>query len=190
MAQVSIQVFEGDQFVTAPPNPRPIRVMPSGYLGVVYYGQVYPLYEDNTIDLNDVPIEKVKCPHYKPHKYTENRDIEDDDHDEDGVEFDGNDIFLPTEIKPDDLQRIIRDRLLEYDSKIIRVEQPNTREESRLLRPPVLEILVKEQPTELKAFPYLLSEVQRDMTANEEKGYLSAILEIIADCKQGSTIVS
>lgn len=40
---------------------RPVRILPTGDAGVVYAGEVFPLYPGDTIDLADTPYDKYDC---------------------------------------------------------------------------------------------------------------------------------
>lgn len=61
--QVVVVVHNGAEVVDGPFS-RPVRLMPRGTAGVVYGGDVYPLYQDGRIDLVDESVDKWSCPSF------------------------------------------------------------------------------------------------------------------------------
>jgi len=60
-AKVNVIVYDGARRVETLPD-RPVRLMPDQRdAGIVYAGDVYPLYSDNSISLNDRPAKKALC---------------------------------------------------------------------------------------------------------------------------------
>ena len=61
---VTVSQNTGDGFTI---GERPARIMPNGFIGVVYRGRVWPLHTDSeppSINLNDNPYDKADCPIY------------------------------------------------------------------------------------------------------------------------------
>ena len=58
--QVSVRVVDGDTLVEDSVR-RPVRLTPDGFAGAVYAGAVYPLHQDNRIDLGDPSWEIEDC---------------------------------------------------------------------------------------------------------------------------------
>jgi len=75
----------------------------------------------------------------------------------------------------------LRSRLSDFDESVIRMSLPDVSEQSRLLRPAMMEVLLNELPCSkaefLEAIPYYL----RDGTAPEEGRYLDDVLELISE---------
>ncbi len=61
--QVVVQVHHGGKTVDGPFS-RPVRLLPDGTAGVVYGGDVYPLYKDGHIELADQSVDKWSCPSF------------------------------------------------------------------------------------------------------------------------------
>lgn len=61
--QVVVEVHNGGKVVDGPFS-RPVRLLPDGAAGVVYGGDVYPLYKDGRIDLADESVDKWSCPSF------------------------------------------------------------------------------------------------------------------------------
>lgn len=61
--QLVVVVHNGADRVDGPFS-RPVRLLPDGTAGVVYGGDVYPLYDDDRIDLRDEPVDKWSCPSF------------------------------------------------------------------------------------------------------------------------------
>ena len=61
--QVQVEVMSGDRLVDGPLL-RPVRLMPGGRAGVVYGGQVYPLYAGDRVDVTDMAVDKLDCPEF------------------------------------------------------------------------------------------------------------------------------
>lgn len=59
-AKLNVSVYDGHRIVETLPA-RPIRLTPDGRAGVVYAGEVYPLYSDNSISLDAKPVKKSLC---------------------------------------------------------------------------------------------------------------------------------
>ena len=73
----------------------------------------------------------------------------------------------------------LRSMLLEFDSEVIRKEQPDTPENQRLLRPAMLEALVEYMPTSKWEFLEDIPSYLRQNTPSNEGKYLSQVFEII-----------
>ncbi|WP_460793342.1 hypothetical protein [Nocardioides pacificus] len=58
--QVDVEVFNADRQVDGPLR-RPVRLLPTGDAGVVYGGEVYPLYRGNRIDITAPCYDKYDC---------------------------------------------------------------------------------------------------------------------------------
>lgn len=58
--QVAVRVYDGARLVDGPLD-RPVRILPNGFAGVVYAGEVYPLHPDDRIDLHDTTFQKHAC---------------------------------------------------------------------------------------------------------------------------------
>lgn len=58
--QVNVRVLNGSREI-ATAESRPVRILPSGRAGVVYGGEVYPLYQDDRIQISDLTFDKYDC---------------------------------------------------------------------------------------------------------------------------------
>jgi hypothetical protein len=59
-AKLTVSVYDGSRLVETLSD-RPVRLTPDGKAGVVYAGEVYPVYSDNSISLDVRPIKKSLC---------------------------------------------------------------------------------------------------------------------------------
>jgi hypothetical protein len=59
-AKLTVSVYDGSRLVETLSD-RPVRLTPDGKAGVVYAGEVYPVYSDNSIRLDAKPIKKSLC---------------------------------------------------------------------------------------------------------------------------------
>jgi len=73
----------------------------------------------------------------------------------------------------------LEEALLHFESDKIRVAHPNTPVDERLLRPEMLKSLLKHRPSSPPEFLQQIPLYLRDGTHNEEKGFLSEVLDII-----------
>ena len=63
MPSISISLWKGETKIwDESPNPRPLRRMPDGRVGVVYRGSVFPLHGQNEVDIDDDSEEPTNCP--------------------------------------------------------------------------------------------------------------------------------
>ena len=80
----------------------------------------------------------------------------------------------------------LEDRLIKFDQEVIRKECPNTPEEHRLMRPEMLEMLLKYEPTNIVEFgenipPYLRISMQTLHPTNpdSQSKYIKDVVNII-----------
>ena len=80
----------------------------------------------------------------------------------------------------------LEDRLIKFDKEVIRKESPNTPEEYRLLRPEMLEILLKRQPINIVEFSkkiprYLRKPMQtlHPKSSDSQSKYIKDVVNII-----------
>lgn len=59
-AKLTVKVYDGSRLVETISD-RPVRLTPDGKAGVVYAGEVYPVYSDNSISLDARPTKKSLC---------------------------------------------------------------------------------------------------------------------------------
>jgi hypothetical protein len=59
-AKLTVSVYDGSRLVETLSD-RPVRLTPDGKAGVVYAGEVYPVFSDNSISLDVRPIKKSLC---------------------------------------------------------------------------------------------------------------------------------
>ncbi len=59
-AKLTVKVYDGSLLVETISD-RPVRLTPDGKAGVVYAGEVYPVYSDNSISLDARPTNKSLC---------------------------------------------------------------------------------------------------------------------------------
>lgn len=85
----------------------------------------------------------------------------------------------PLDYENDNLS--LRDRLVLLNEQVIKVEFPHTPEESRLLRPSMVEALLSKKPISKSEFFENIPEYIRKGTSPSEGKYLDSVLELIAD---------
>ena len=92
--------------------------------------------------------------------------------------------ILSDEYESNDL--CLEDRLIKFDKEVIRKECPNTPEEHRLMRPEMLEMLLKYEPTNIVEFgenipPYLRIPMQTLHPTNpdSQSKYIKDVVNII-----------
>jgi hypothetical protein len=73
----------------------------------------------------------------------------------------------------------LKDKLVRFDREVIRKEFPNTPENSRLLRPVMLEALLRYTPTSRVEFLELIPLYIREATDVAEGKYLEQVFKII-----------
>lgn len=62
--KLTVSVHRNGVLVDGPLPNRPVRRMPSGSSGAVYFGDVYPLHVGDYIDLADEGLPKTRCPEF------------------------------------------------------------------------------------------------------------------------------
>jgi len=86
------------------------------------------------------------------------------------------DEFGPNEVR-------LKDRLINFEKKVIRKECPNTPEDYRLMRPEMLEILLKRQPINClefsKKIPGYLRLPMQTNHSNPQSKYIKDVVKII-----------
>jgi very-short-patch-repair endonuclease len=73
----------------------------------------------------------------------------------------------------------LREKLLHFDKQVIRIQEPDTPEAGRILRPAMLESLLEHQPTSNWEFFEIIPSYLRKATAASEGKYLEQIFGII-----------
>lgn len=66
MPKISLTIKNAGKTIDGPLENRPLRISPTGIACAVYRGKVYPIYEDQSIDVTDTPWEKEECEVAKP----------------------------------------------------------------------------------------------------------------------------
>jgi very-short-patch-repair endonuclease len=73
----------------------------------------------------------------------------------------------------------LRDKLIEFDQKIIRKALPDTQDNKRLLRPAMLEAFLEYLPVDKSEFLEFMPSYLRQSTSSNEGKFLESVLEII-----------
>lgn len=191
MYKAIISVTTGGKIIHTPHDPRPIRVMPDGYAGVVFEKKVYPLYKGNTIDVLDESSSRAKCPVYVRVRYFSWEQDETIDSDvtlndlspEEIVDLSASGSFPHLRSKPDPLLRKMREALIDYDEGFLRKKFPHILPENRMLRDCIVEILIQKQPRSPEEFAQWVPTEMANNTAEEEKPFLLEAIRIINQCR-------
>lgn len=80
----------------------------------------------------------------------------------------------------------LRDKLLHFDEHVIQARHPGAPEQSRLLRPAMLEALIEYQPTSKSEFLEYIPSYLRQATTPEQGIYLEQVFEIINGAAQST----